>query len=501
MLDETYEHLIEQCESDVRAGHSHLAAKRLAHLNLAKVPRQWRLRLANVCRRAGLISQGLRLLSPIIHPDRNRWRVDADAFELSEYAVLLQKCGAINEALRTLQRVDSGRVPDSLLYQAFCHFSQWQYHQAIPLLRKYLEMDLAPYARLVGRVNLAAALVATEQLDQALEQLVVNIEMARAGGFTRLEGNSLELSAQIHIRSRNFFAAEKNLDEAARLLGSESTSDQLFVRKWQAVLSGFNAGSAAPIKVFREEALSRGHWESVREADLYILSIEFEKHAFDHLVFGTPFEFYRQRIYRELKTVPDADSMIYGVAGARTLDLLSGQLRDDSRLKAGQAIHRLLNVLLRDLYRPLRVGGLFSELFPHDYFDIHSSPDRVHQILRRTRRWLEQQRIPIVIDEHTGAYRIAFTGDFAFALPLNHPDGGVTQMTVQFEKLAKRYGEAPSFTAREAREELGIPLTSFNRLISWALAAGQVERLGTGAKTQYVIRSANAAAIDDRIAS
>ena len=479
--------LLQECEADLRAGQGQQVAKRLAKLNSAKVPREYRLRLANICRRAGLIAVGLRLLSPVIHSETDRNNSDATSEELAEYAVLLQRSGALEEALSTLGRVDTDAVPAALLYRAFCRFNRWQYEEAIPDLKDYLKNPPSDYMKIVGQVNLAAALLATDRIDEAQRTLAQVIESARAQGFSRLVGNSLEMRAQVHITKNDFAQAKSDLDEAMSLFGPEQTLDHLFVRKWKAVLASIESSSPLPLMEFRQAAQAQRDWESVREADLFALKIQFDKDKLDHLYFGTPFGSYRERVRRKLGTAPEETSYIFGKPGSPTLDLLTGEIEGFPHLTAGGKVHQCLEILTRDFYRPISLGGLFAELFPWEYFEIDSSPNRVHQIIRRTRRWLEDARLPMEVIEDASHYSVRITGDFALLVPLER--GSVEWHELQLQKLRSTTSALDAFSASEARTKLGLSVASFKRLASWALEHGKFEKLGAGCATLYRLRT------------
>jgi hypothetical protein len=220
----------------------------------------------------------------------------------------------------------------------------------------------------------------------------------------------------------------------------------------------------------------------VREAEFYLLKVRFSRAGFDHLIFGTPFSSYRTRICRHLKSLPDKTEYILGSEGAPCFDLRSGEISGRISLNPGKKTHQLIGVLLQDLYRPIRTGGLFAELFPDEHFDILSSPDRVHQVLRRCRRWMEAERIPAKIVAHRGNYSIRIQGEFSFLLHLHRQVP--SNLGVQLGKLINLFTDSP-FGAREAREKLDLPLTSFNRLINWSIEHGHIQRTGSGPSTKY----------------
>jgi hypothetical protein len=121
---------------------------------------------------------------------------------------------------------------------------------------------------------------------------------------------------------------------------------------------------------------------------------------------------------------------------------------------------------LRDFYRPLRIGALFSELFPGEVFDINSSPDRVHQFLRRARRSLRAHKLPLKIVETHAFYSLEITGNISFRLPRDHQS--VDHMHLHFMALRKAFADGRRFSAREAQTKLGLSKTTTFRLLSWA---------------------------------
>lgn len=481
-MSEKLQSLLTECEAEIRAGRAQRAAHLLARLNVNEVPRELRLTFANLARRAGSLTLGLRLLTPLIHRDRNRWRDEATAAERAEYAVLLQYCGAVREALAQLEQVDARAVPEAQLYRAFCHFNRWEYAEAIPCLEAYLRGGLSPYAGLVGRVNLAAALVAAEENDRARALLEENIRHAADGGHARLRGNSLELRAQLHLRAGDYAAADADLEAAAALFSEEQTTDRLYVRKWQAVTASLRQKDRAPLLAFREEARRHGNWESVREADLFLLQVEFEPALFEKLIFGTPYPSYRRRITKLLRRWPENSEFLHG-SGPRVFDLVDATLDGQPILNSGKKIHRALEILSRDLYAPLKLGGLFAELFPGDHFDVNSSPDRVHQVLRRTRRWIEEHGLPLNLRAREGGdYALEVAAGLALRVPLHRPD--VSPHALDFEKL-RRLVPGDEFSPRDARAKLNLSLTGFNQLINWSLERGLVTREGRGRAVRY----------------
>lgn len=478
-----YETLAADCESDIRAGRVARSARRLASLNLAQVPRPWRLPLSRLCRRSGLVVMGLRLLTPLIRAPLGGLPVKPTEEERAEYGVLLQINGSVDEAVALLDPLVVVRHPDALLYRSFCHFNRWEYRESIPLLQDYCELPLQPYASLVGRVNLSAALAMAKEHSAALDSIGQALAAAKGGGFLRLEANCLELRAQVHLQSADDERARDDLENAVRLLGAANIPDTLFIQKWKAVLEARKSGSIEPFEALRTEARSRRVWETFREADLLELQVRFSQARFERLYYGTPFTAYRRRIAEELGERPLRPHVRIGGESAPCFDVEAGCFGEARILKPGSKAHQVLEVLARDLYKPIGVGGLFFELFPGEHFDIFSSPDRIHQIVRRTRNQLKSLKLPLQILEEKGRYRLAADGDVAFLLPLNKSRADWYE--IQMKKLSVE--PPPRYRACELKERLALTEAEYKRFLKWALEQGRLQRTYDGPTPLYEI--------------
>ena len=114
----------------------------------------------------------------------------------------------------------------------------------------------------------------------------------------------------------------------------------------------------------------------------------------------------------------------------------------------------------------------------------------MHQTLRRARRWLECEQIPVDIIEQDGFYSLAVRGGaaFSFRVPLEHAD--VSGLGAQWQRLRAFYPESSEFQPKAARERLGLPRSTFQRFMRWAVAEGKVARLGDNNSIHYRILSA-----------
>ncbi len=476
--------LIEQCELEVRAGRADLVARRLASLNRAKLPRRMILPLANICRRASLIRTGLRLLAPIVRPETQT--EPATAAENAEYAFLMMKNGSLSEALRLLNSIDERALAEATLYTGFCHMFRWEYDRAVIYLEKYLASGPAEYQSLIGKVNLISALIALGRYEEANSIIFKVLQTCSEKNYSRLAGNCLELRSQIHLSRENFDLCREDLEAARVRLGAERSSDQLLIMKWLAFVESVQTGTLDAIDKFREEARARRHWESLRECDFFSLKVRFDQSVFDRLHHGTIFEAYRRRLESVWNTKPSASS--YLVGGGQILDLRSGSIGKDFVLKPGSKIHRAIDVLTRDFYRPLPIGTLFAEIFPNEYFDPFSSTNRVHQLLWRVRDWLSESQFRAQLKEEDGLFRLVSETGFGFRVDreeLIHD-----RMHAHWSALRARFAGQGRFKSVEAQELLNISSTTFRKLVKWATDQGRLAKTGESRATWYEIKSA-----------
>jgi hypothetical protein len=156
-------------ESLVRSGESAKARRILRELRLDRLTRAEKLQAANLARRSGLPELSIKLLNRVMRPRSGA--SDASARERAEYAAALSRIGATSEALGILESLKGSDHPEVPLFHAFALISQWDYRGAIPLLRRHERAAQTDYQRLIGRVNLVAALVFERQSREARELL------------------------------------------------------------------------------------------------------------------------------------------------------------------------------------------------------------------------------------------------------------------------------------------------------------------------------------------
>ena len=474
--------LVNECESLIRTGQIGAVQKIVLGLPTSKIDRHSRLQIANLCRRTGLVNHGLKVLSPLIEIDRGGWRTIATPGELAEHAILLQRAGATQEALWVLDQVDATACPDAHLFRAFCRIGIWEYAAAAESLLAFLRAPITDYQRLVAQVNLAAARLALGMREEAGKLLEEVLPPAREGGFTRLTGNCHELRAQLNFQLGRFDEARMDLRSAAGQPENGRSLDHFLTRKWMAIVSALESRRPEPMLELRKEALERGDSESVREADRFLLRVEFDENRFRELLFGTPFALYRQMILAEHEGRRlETSDYLWGDSNL-VFNLHTGELDSGSVATPTQGVHRILSALSKDFYRPLAIGGLFAEIFPGEHFNVLSSPQRVHQAIYRARQWAATNEIPLVIEEVSSCFRLVVKPGFGLLVPYEREFARSEDM--RLVRLRSRFTRE-EFRTPEAQECLDLSVTSVKNLLAEAVASGQLVRTGKGKATAY----------------
>ena len=193
--------LVQKVDGAIRAGELDLARSELRHVQSRKVPRALALQVAALA--AGRADIAIRILHPVVRPS-NPSAQPASDLEKAEYAAALTYIGASDEALDLLSHLDSKEQPQVLLYHSFALFAQWDYRSAIPLLSGYIASpQLTDYQRLVGKVNLAAALINQNEHAAADRTIADILQATEEGNLQLLHGNALDSPPKMRSTKRD----------------------------------------------------------------------------------------------------------------------------------------------------------------------------------------------------------------------------------------------------------------------------------------------------------
>ena len=472
---------LDQIEEDIRLGRVISARNLRASLNFNKVEDAMRLRIANLFRRALDPRSSLIVLDPLVNenPDHR----EASSKEIAEYCVALYRVGSATEAAKRLGQIDAKEVPEKLLFESFCLFSMWNYQDSIAKLKAYVRLEPDPYKKCVGRVNLAAALVETE--DEEFVGVIEEIkESTLKQQWWKLYKNALELECQWHLKQGDFRKSKECLNESSRLVSIiEGSFEVHFFQKWQSILQAFEASSIEPIEKFRVEMKLKSHWETYRDLDFHTLLIKPADSVFQRLYAGTAYSSYKQKLLRKFSFEPDKTYKL-NPSRRNVVSIEQMEFNGDNLAKRGKSLHNLARILYRDLYRPISLGGIFSELFPDEHFSIFTSADRVHQLVKRLRRVYSQTK-QLEIQEIQGCYRMRPQEQLQVVVSAD------VKLTTIFEEQLKVVdsvigsSERESITRKSVANILEISSASAGRWIQESLSLGHLEQVKFGSKSKY----------------
>lgn len=434
--------------------------------------------LAELCRRVGWQENAVRILHPVVRPSgRARWKLGPA--ELAEYAANLSFVGASAEALQILRELNSRQEPRALLFQAFALFGQWDYHQALPLLRTYCDLEvLTDYERQVGNINLLAALVNTGNFEECLERAESFIGTVPARSL--LWTNALEIQAQAHIFMNSHDKAQRCFEQMAEAPHMRGAAYQLFIDKWRIFNELRTHGvSKSLLKQFdqvTELAREQKRWETVRDCGFLKAWASDDEELARMVFFGSPYPEYRRRIISRMEISVDiGDSFVWTLKegrGGKSLDLRYAPVF----LKDGDLPLRLLDILVSDFYRPQALASVAARLFPGEYYHPTHSLNKINQVLLRLRQTLDSEGLGLKVEWVRGALKLEALKPLSILVP--HPEAERDEWAAVFSE-----GEWLSLDDIQARKAL--PRRSLQRKLQEALGQNLLLSRGETRSRRY----------------
>ena len=477
---------LDDLEALSRSGERKKVIKRLKSINTKRIPRDLKLRVANLARRNHLLLLALRILNPIVRSELVLEK-PVTSEEQAEYAVALLNYGALSEAQALLDGLDSEETPEILLYRAFCLFGQWKYKESIQPLELYIDRmrDVDDYQKLVGQVNLCAALIFDGQFGNALGILDEVIDSTKNSGHKLLEGNCWELRAQAQFGLQKFKKAAEDIEIANQRLGRSEDLNNFYVEKWKTIFSVHGMKSPKRgldrLVELKQSAEENYHWETLRECDFYISVFSKNKNLFEQVYFGTPYESYRKMMVEKwVAAKPKSESFIWNKGQSQVLQIHKGKINEELVFRDGELISRLLSFLFSDFYVPKRVASIFSFLHPEEYFDPNTSPTRVYQLVKRLKQHLKKHKINIEVHSRSGAYHCS--------LPLNLSIdfSGQVNQSIEMAYLEKlQLNNIVEFKSKDLQSLFSCSRATVTRFLRWGTSQGFFQKCGSGPSQFY----------------
>lgn len=464
------------------------AQEALKGLRRNTIPQELIRDAAMLARRASLPQLALSFLRPVVRPTKKMLRPPTPE-DAVEYAASLLRVGIIKEAQDLLRPVPAEVVPISLLYRAMLCFKEWNYAEAVPLLRSYLDLETNEYRRFNGKLNLAGALVFLEQYGEAETLLNEILAFSRERSLSLLEANCLQYLGALCFYRLQWDEALEWLEKSATLLKNMPGLDALFVKKWIALTRFYKSNATAvtlkEVHQVRKEAQAHGHWETVRDLDFHEAKLTQDTTLATYLYFGTPFQSLKDKIRKAFPHLDTNQAFALELGGVQKGPRLILNIDEEnetskgSYLKAGQSMHRLYRTLLSDFYRPFGIVALFEKIFPGEFYTGETSEHRVRQAIKKLRKWFEQNHVPLLIEPIEGEYKLS--ANKPCAIPIH---GAVlTQTEFRMDFLFSKLGQ--EFMIKDASYALGLSRRSALLVVQNGISEGKIEKISMGRTTRY----------------
>jgi hypothetical protein len=497
-----FQSLKEKFEDDIRLGEIVTVKNEIETIKTTEIPRQLMASFADIARRVRSENWGLRLLRPIVRSETEIHPPVTDD-ERCAYAGLLIKVGALPEAEELLGNLDESKTANVLNFYSQIHIAQWNYRKAITYLKKIgVSTTTTDYQKCIAEVNLAGAYIFLQEFEKAKKLLPKILSECQIHSWDLLYGNALEISAQLSVMQKEWIKASEFLNLAVNSAGQHSHYN-LFIEKWRRLSELFqtkpNSSEAeavlTKIDTLRNHAQKLFSWESVRDLDYYVGVHLNQQNLLLNVYFGTPFSDYKKRIENLFKEkgwkIPnDYYRKLSSEPASRILDIETG-LEEDREMveiiKPGQMLHRFLNILATDFYKPIGVGQLFSKLFPDEYFNPETSADRIAQAVKQIRKWFLINEIPLDVNVESNLYNLSAYGPYALKLSksLQNSDELLDAgFELQLKKLIEKW-PYQSFSTSKAADELQISSSSVRTILEKALDQKRIFKSGAGRSVLY----------------
>lgn len=407
--------LLENIETLIKAGDQIKARAALLAIKPTEVSPVDLVYFCSLLRRTRLSVEVIKILQPLVYP-KARSATIATTEEKLEYASNLVRLGALSEAEKILNSIDAHKYPQVLIRLGFLVISSWDYEKANVYFKQYIDHPQAErYSVLVAKVNHLQGLVYLGQLDDAWALAQELLRELNPVQNRFLLGGVCEFSAEIFRQKKDVERALQFITRGKELFANSQSTDEFLLRKQEQIILGKVQG----LKNIREEAIERSHYESVRDIDFHIALIEKNEKLLNEVYWKTKSKAYKQRILdhaQKSKMTIKPDLFQLSKNKGIVFDLQSHRLTGSlAALKKDQALARLLSALLVEGYSPVQIFDLFAAVYPDEIFFPESSADKIHQLLKRLRQFIQKARLPLEIICKNENYFVKANGHFSLS--------------------------------------------------------------------------------------
>ena len=462
-LSSQFDHL----DQLIRSGEFLEAKKKLLDIHLSRnASIDERVRCASLWKRIG---EPLRAINVLGSMEKLAVKSRGDRIRWLEYADCLVKINALGGASRILDWKDLELEISYLLIKAFYYIHSWDYQNALMSIRIYLQrQDPENYFYFVAKVNELACLAFLELGREARIEAETLLPELKRRGFERLRGNSTEILMQVILQ--NIPTEERRcLEDLIRAHGKISLIeaamiDNIHLQKWSLYqkLAGNKYEAIRGLLNLREQAISNGLSEVVRDIDRTLASVTVDEELENFIYFGTPYPafldcFKIRKIRTPIHINIAKDSgliMSSGTKKLRVKKMNTFQLEDICQELDNSLISKVLLVILRDFYRAPTTVEIFDCVYSNEYFHPLTSLKKVNQLVFRLNEQLRVAGFPFKVVFKRSKYHIEATENITLILhepvsrTLSIPDGD--RLAIMLKKLIPNKFTLKEFIAKTA---------------------------------------------------
>jgi tetratricopeptide (TPR) repeat protein len=371
----------------------------------------------SLLRRSDLALKAVQVLQPLVYP-KSRSAYQATVDEKLEYASNLVRLEILGEADRILQSIDENLHPTVLIRRGFLLVSKWDFAASNICFEKYIRHPLAhSYDILIAKVNWLQGLVYLEKSEDAWVLARELIKSLDPGKHKLLLAAVHEFCAELCRLEKNFERSLDFIEKAKFYLEDHQTLDGYLIRKQEAIVRAYWKQSVEALLLSKKEAEEKKHFESLRDLDLHIAVLSKNEKLLNQVYWRTQSVAYRGKTLHYAKHYGLAVNTDFfrfrknkGVVFHLDSQLLNGT---STSLKKDKALSKLLQVLLTENYKPLKLIDLFCAVYEDEIFFPDSSADKTHQLLKRLRQFLEHSHLPIKVICRNRTYSLMVYGNFS----------------------------------------------------------------------------------------
>jgi hypothetical protein len=410
------------------------------------------------------------------------------------YAAALAKIGAFSESWELFDQVkfNSEVQPIVFLHMGMALLGQWNYAEGKKYFESYLHStEVRGYQKLIGEINLASCLAVIGDSINA-KKILKNFDRLQEE-FPLLYLNSRELLLQIYSNEDNFVEAGKLCEFIRTKINVSGTGHYAnLIRKWELINESRQAKQLhSEWSRFQRDAEVNKDYEIFRDLDFFKALIENDQALLMRLYLGTPYSAYKQRIssvsrnssdefyhcfldfHKNLKK-PQNSPVFFIDLNKEVIALKSINYQLPKR------VCDLLRCLLKDFYRPIYLGDLFSSIYRGEYFNPFSSTKRLEKLIQRVQHYFRQFGIQLKIYSKNKTYWLQFNSDLRIRISnqMNYSD------RTEIEHWLEKSG-VQNFSRKQIQKILKVSKAKMNRTIRQLEQEAKLIRYGKGKMVRY----------------